>query len=108
MLHAVYGFGVVVSLLNPFIYILWEVLICILYLLLTQPSELNQGLERLYGPVGRSSMKRSLGKKVLSVETQGDMPGKSKHCYLLPILCESPTESSIVLILGDLFVLEHF
>lgn len=54
MLHTVYGFGVVVSLLNPFFYILWEVLICILYLLLTQPSELNQGLERLYGPVGRS------------------------------------------------------
>lgn len=53
-------------------------------------------------------MKRSLGKEVLCLETQGGKPGKSKHCYLLPILCESPTESSIVLILGDLFVLEHF
>lgn len=42
------------------------------------------------------------------METQGGMFGKSKNCHLPPFLCESPTEASLVLILGDLVVLEHF
>ena len=42
--HTVYGFWEVVSPLNPLIYILWEVLIYILYFLLTQSFQLNQGM----------------------------------------------------------------